>query len=156
MDDFYKSSKERNKESSPNSIGWQFDWQRLEKEVLQPLTTSGVATYRRYDWNEDCLTDVISVRVDSSVIIEGIYSLRPELTSYYDMRLWVECSKEIRLQRGIARDGEQARSQWEDNWMKEEEEYVSTYHPHLHVDRIINGMPPLTFRSSQRARGKPR
>jgi uridine kinase len=140
MDDFYKPSQERRCTTNSLSIGCQFDWQRLEKEVLASLTTRGYAHYQRYDWNTDRLGAMQYIRSDSPVLVEGIYVLRPELLSYYTIRLWIECPKEIRLQRGIERDGEQARSQWEDDWMKEEERYVLTHHPHLQADKIILGM----------------
>ena len=141
MDDFYKPSQEQTYIANTTSIGWQFDWQRLETEVLLSITTRGFARYQRYDWNTDRLEEFHTIQACSPIIIEGIYVLRPELLSYFDIRLWMECSKEIRLQRGIERDGEQARSLWEENWMKEEEKYVSTCNPRLHADRIINGMP---------------
>jgi uridine kinase len=141
IDDFYKPSRERKREPAPHAFGWQFDWQRLEKEVLKPLNTKGSARYRRYDWKTDGLANMRTMQAGSPIIIEGVYILRPELVSYYDLRLWIECPKEIRLQRGIVRDGEQARSQWEDDWMKEEERYVHACSPHLHAERIIQGMP---------------
>jgi uridine kinase len=141
IDDFYKPSQERNRVIGPNSIGWQFDWQRLETEVLEPLTTRGYAQYQRYDWMTDRLTETRNIRAESTIIIEGVYALRPELISYYDVRLWIECTKEIRLQRGIERDGEHARSQWEDDWMKEEERYILTCSPQLHAEKIIYGIP---------------
>lgn len=141
MDDFYKPSQERKKVTSKISIGWQFDWQRLETDVLQSFTTRGYAQYQRYDWKRHCLAESRTIQPYATIIIEGIYVLRPELLSYYDIRLWMECSKEIRLQRGIERDGEQARSQWEGDWMKEEEKYILACNPHLLAERIIDGMP---------------
>jgi uridine kinase len=79
------------------------------------------------------------VHAESAAIVEGIFILRPELVSYYALRFWVECPKEIRLHRGIERDGEQARSQWEDDWMKEEEKYIDACHPQLLADKIMYG-----------------
>jgi uridine kinase len=139
MDDFYRTSQERNSETNPRSIGWQFDWQRLETEVLKPLTTRGFAQYRQYDWNTDCLAEMRNIRAQSPIIIEGVYTLRPELLSYYDLRLWINCPKDLCLQRGMKRDGEQSRSRWEDDWMKEEERYMIACSPHLHAERIIDG-----------------
>ena len=140
MDDFYKPSLERKNVTTTTFIGWQFDWQRLKTDVLQSITIRGFAQYQCYDWNTDRLAEMRTIHACSTIIIEGIYVLRPELLSYYDIRLWMECSKEIRLQRGIDRDGEQARSQWENDWMKEEEKYVLICNPHLHAERIISGM----------------
>jgi uridine kinase len=141
IDDFYKSSQERSRLTNPKPIGWQFDWQRLERDVLKPLNAGGEAIYQRYDWNMDRLADWRNIRTLSPIIIEGIYTLRPELSMYYDLRLWIECPRDIRLKRGLERDGDHARSQWEDDWMKEEDRYIASYNPHLQVHKIIQGMP---------------
>ena len=138
-DDFYKPSEERRQPPEPHVPGWQFDWQRLEAEVLKTLRNNGIAHYRRYDWPTDRLAETRTIHANSAVIIEGVYTLRPELLSYYDLRCWVECPKEICLQRGIARDGEQIRGRWENDWRVEEEKYMRTCSPYLHADIIIEG-----------------
>jgi uridine kinase len=140
IDDFYKSSRERVRLIGSKSIGWQFDWQRLERDVLKPLNAGSEVNYQRYDWNMDCLADWCSIRALSLIIVEGIYTLRSELLMYYDLRLWIECPRDIRLRRGLERDGENARSQWEDDWMKEEDRYIELNSPHLQAHKIIQGM----------------
>jgi len=140
VDDFYKPSQERSRFTSSKPVGWQFDWQRLEREVLSPLKAGGDANYQRYDWKTDRLAEWRNIRALSPIILEGIYVLRPELSMYYDLRLWIECPRDIRLKRGLERDGEHARSQWEDDWMKEEDRYIVSYNPHLQAHKIIQGM----------------
>jgi uridine kinase len=141
IDDFYKPSRERSRLTSSQPVGWQFDWQRLEKDVLKPLHTGCEANYQRYDWNIDSLADWRNIQVLAPIIIEGVYALRSELSIYYGLRLWMECPRDVRLQRGLERDGEQARSQWEDDWMKEEDRYIASHKPHLQAHKIIQGMP---------------
>ncbi len=54
------------------------------------------------------------------------------------MRVWVDAPYEIRLARGVARDGEAARVTWVDVWMPSEDRYVERDDPvscaHLVVD----------------------
>ena len=50
-----------------------------------------------------------------------------------------ECLRAIRLARGIARDGEQARTIWEQDWMPKEDDYVKTHLPHERADLLVNG-----------------
>ena len=145
VDDFYRPSQERDRLSSSKSIGWQFDWQRLERDVFKPLNTGGEANYQRYDWSMDCLAEWRKIRTLSPVIIEGIYALRPELSVYYDLRLWIECPRDVRLKRGLERDGEHALALWEDVWMKEEDRYIAFYKPHLQAHKIIPGMSVEPF-----------
>ncbi|MFZ1978560.1 MAG: uridine kinase [Bacteroidota bacterium] len=140
VDDFYKPSRERSRLSSSKFIGWQFDWRRLERDVLKPLITGGEANYQRYDWSMGCLAEWRNIRTLSHVIIEGIYTLKSELSMYYDLRLWIECPRDVRLKRGLDRDGEHARSLWEDDWMQEEDRYIALCHPHLQAHKIIQGM----------------
>jgi uridine kinase len=143
IDDFYKTFQERSCSTSSNPVGRQYDWQRLERDVLKPLHAGREAKYQRYDWNMDCLAEWRNIRPLSLIIIEGIYSLRSELSGYYHLRLWIECPRDIRLQRGLERDGEHARSQWEIDWMKEEDRYIASHNPHLQAHKIIQGCPPL-------------
>jgi uridine kinase len=47
------------------------------------------------------------------VVVEGVYSIRKELVNLYDYKVFVDCSREICLDRGIKRDGETSRDMWE-------------------------------------------
>jgi len=141
FDYFYRSSLERSCFAGSKSVGWQFDWRRLEREVLTPLQMGSETNYLQYNWKTGCLADWRNIRPRSVIIVEGIYTLRPELSRYYDLRLWIECPRDERLKRGLKRDGELARAQWEDDWMKEEEKYVASCHPYLQAHKIIQGVP---------------
>jgi uridine kinase len=50
----------------------------------------------------------------------------------------VETKRGVRLQRGIDRDGEDSRAQWE-RWMEEEDDYVARDRPAEHVDVVLPG-----------------
>jgi len=75
------------------------------------------------------------------VVIEGVYTLRPELRPLYDVRIWVECPRRLRLARGLARDGEAARARWERDWMPAEDRYVAECCPAAGVDLVVSGAP---------------
>jgi len=68
--------------------------------------------------------------------------MRQELGKYWDFAIWVDAPYEIRLRRGVDRDGEQMRSQWTDIWMPEEAEYVKG-----HTDRKTEPTSSLMARS---------
>ena len=139
MDDFFLPSSARlpgDQRSKP--IGPDFDWQRLRAQVLLPLGQDQSGWYQRYDWDHDCLAEWHTVPVGSVVIIEGIYSTRNELASWYDFTIWLECPPEIRLARGIARSGESIREIWEQDWMVAEDLYIQSQHPELRADVVID------------------
>lgn len=140
MDDFYlPSSYISNKESKENEIGFIFDWQRLKNQVLVPLSENVPAKYQIYDWHADILSKWRTIEIGGIVIIEGVYSTRRELANFYDFRIWVECPRSIRLDRGIARDGEAARNRWEKVWMPLEDKYIDAYRPQENADLVVNG-----------------
>jgi len=142
MDDFYLPSTLRNGTHAADTVGSAFDWQRLREEVLAPLTAGQRARYQRYDWPSDALAEWHDVS-QGIVIIEGVYATRIELEQFYDLTVWVECPRPIRLARGIERDGESARRQWEEEWMPAEDRYVNEQSPHTRAD-IVYAEPAVT------------
>jgi uridine kinase len=142
FDDFFLPSAERSRVAVPEKpVGGDFDWARLRDQVLAPIRAGRPALYARYDWDRDALTTTRAVPAGGIVIVEGVYCSRRELASGYDLRIWVDCPREIRLARGLERDGEEARSRWEDDWMPSEDRYVREHRPHELADLIVDTGP---------------
>ena len=123
--------------AGPSRPRW--DWQRLAREVLGPVLSDRPARFQRYDWNRDQLGEWQQVPIGGTVIVEGISSSRLELGPIWDLVIWVECPRELRLRRGIERDGEARRWTWETVWMPDEEAYVRTQDPIGRADLIVDG-----------------
>ena len=139
-DDFFLPSAQRFFRSvGEKAIGADFDWRRLREQVLEPLRRDADARYQVYDWDRDTLTTWRTIAHGTIVVVEGVYTLRPELRSFYDLRVWVDCPRHIRLARGIARDGEHARARWEQDWMPSEDRYVAECKPAATADMILDG-----------------
>lgn len=138
IDDFFLPSAERPSER-PGPIGGDFDWPRLRDEVLVPLRSGRTARFRRYDWQLDALAEAHEVPPRGVVIVEGVYAARRELAALYDLRVWVACPREVRLARGLERDGEEARELWERDWMPAEDRYVSEHRPEELADVVVDG-----------------
>ncbi|MDQ3634243.1 MAG: AAA family ATPase [Acidobacteriota bacterium] len=116
-----------------------FDWQRLQKQVLEPLRKNLAAEYQRSDWQTETLAEWHKIKIGGIVIVEGVYSIRSELADFYDYKIWVETPLEILLKRGIERDGEMMREKWENVWMPAEDYYVENDFPQKRADLIVNG-----------------
>ncbi len=138
FDDFYLPTARRL--PIEQAIGGEYDLARLTTEVITPLRRDQNAIYRRYDWVEDCLAESHPVPTGGIVIIEGVYAL---LADDYDYRVWVETPYERRLARGLARDGEAARSRWVDHWMPAEVRYVEACAPAAHANLVVDGSAEL-------------
>jgi uridine kinase len=132
--------------AGPRQPGW--DWPRFAREVLEPLLRDGSAQFQRYDWDADHLAEWHSVPPGGTVIVEGISSSRRELGAVWDLVVWVDCPRELRLRRGIERDGEAMRWKWETVWMPEEEEYVRTQDPIGRADVMIDGSDSQFYEES--------
>lgn len=138
MDDFYKPSILR-ASVKESDIGGNWDYNRVKNQVLIPLNQSQITEYQRYDWDEDALSEWHDIPIGGLVVIEGCYSLIQELESYYDFKIWIESPRDLRLSRGIERDGEEKRHLWEELWMPAEEFYIKSQKPMDEVDLIIDG-----------------
>jgi len=124
----------------PNVVGW--EWDRLRAQVLEPLTSDSPGRYPRYDWDSDRPAEWHEIPVGGTLIVEGVSSMRDELGRYWDYAIWLDCPHELRLQRGIERDGEAMRSKWTDVWIPEEDAYFNAQRPDKKADLVIDSSSP--------------
>ena len=138
MDDFYKPSMHREL-IGETVIGGNWDCHRVKEQALLPLSKNMHTRYQRYDWDTDKLSEWHDVSAGGVVIMEGCYSLIEDLRNYYDFTIWMDTPRDVRLSRGIERDGEEKRGLWEDLWMPAEKLYIKTQNPMENVDFVIDG-----------------
>ena len=117
-------------------------WPRLLEQVLVPLAAGENACYQRYDWSKRRLQEWIEVPRGPYVVIEGISSSRRAFRPYLSFSIWVDTPRATRLARGLDRDGESMRLQWE-QWMTDEDRYVELEAPDQHADLIVCGAPTM-------------
>jgi uridine kinase len=139
FDDFYRPARERRHGKRDDEIGGDFDWRRLREQVLEPLTAGETARYQRYDWGDDQLAEWHAISPGGVVLVEGNSATRPELRSYYDLTIWVDAPEEVRLRRGVDRDGEHARARWVNEWMPEEDRSIAAWQPAAQADIVVDG-----------------
>lgn len=103
-----------------------FDWNRLREQVLVPARGGRSIEFQRYDWVNARMGDWFTVDSVNLLIIEGVYSSRPELRDLADLVLWVKTSTSERLRRQVER-GEND-SAWIQRWMAAENYYIDNVH----------------------------
>jgi uridine kinase len=118
-----------------NSLGW---WPRLLEQVLAPLSHNERARYQRYDWDARELAEWHSIEPSGLVVVEGVSSSRDVVRPYLSLAVWVDAPRELRLERGIERDGQGMRDAWL-SWMADEDEWAATEDPRAHASLIISG-----------------
>jgi len=139
VDDFYQPSRKRFQGPvGERPVGADYDRARLAREVLTPLRAGLPAGYRRYDWIVDALEPEPTIAEGPRVVVEGVYATSEPLRAFYDVTLWVECPREERLERGLARDGAAAKPRWLD-WMAGEDLYIARENPRRRATFVCDG-----------------
>jgi uridine kinase len=115
-----------------------YDFDRLRREVLEPLQRDEPARYQRMDWSDGELKEWQAIEPGGVVAVEGVAALDLCLRDAYDYRIWVETPKEICFARGLERDGPGALPLWE-AWSEKEQRYWAEQRPRESADAIVDG-----------------
>jgi uridine kinase len=127
------------------AFGWEmgWDWARFREQILDPILARRIARYQRFDWPTRRLAEWHEVPSQTDVlIVEGVSATRRELGNPWDITVWVEAPPDIRLRRGLERDGEAALPLWE-RWTAEEDAWVASEVPANSCDFIFDGTTGL-------------
>jgi uridine kinase len=120
-------------------------WPRLEEQILQPLCRGDVAHYRRYDWERERFTENPTVVVVPDVLlVEGVASARAASRPYRSLAVYVHADRTVRLDRGVARDGERLRGEWL-RWMAAEERHFAADDTARWADVLVDGSPVANY-----------
>lgn len=114
------------------------DW-RKQRDVLGALREARPAAYRAFDW--DAFDGGLSARQTlvgpaPVVILEGVYSGRPELGDLLDLRILLCVPDDVRLARLLAREGEIG--PWERQWHEAEDWYFGQVATPQMFDLVID------------------
>lgn len=120
-----------------------FDLDRLRAEVFEPLVASREARYASWDWAARRAGGERTVTPTGVVVVEGVCALHRMFREDYDVRVWVEAPYDVRLARGVARDGEASRQTWVERWMPSEDHYVERDDPIACAHLVVDGSFPL-------------
>jgi uridine kinase len=125
-------------------VGW---WPRFEVQVLDPLMSGSDAHYQVRDWENHefggSLNGWKTVAWSPVVVLEGLTCTRAAAADRLAYRIWVEAPYEVRLKRGLERDGETHRQLWLDS-MKTEREFFMDDQTAARADLRVNGDPRVT------------
>ena len=111
--------------------------QRLRNDVLEPLSFGRPGFYRRWDWVADDWAELHAVQPVDLLIVEGVGSGSPLLRDHCSTLVFVTAPGELRLSRGLARDGEAARDNWT-AWMVDEERHFAANGTESAADLLVD------------------
>ena len=112
----------------------------LAEQVLAPLAAGQPAAYRRWDWAEDRWAESHPVPPAPVLIVEGVGSAAARCAPYLSLLIWIEAGRDVRLRRGLERDGETYRPHWE-RWAGQEVEMFARDRTRERADVLIDGDP---------------
>jgi uridine kinase len=113
-------------------------WPRACAELLEPLAQGCTARFERSRWTSEQQPEQVEVAPAEVVLFEGVTSSREAFRAYLTYAIWIETPRVVRLERGVARDGEGARDDWV-RWMAAEDEYVRLERPAERADLVLRG-----------------
>lgn len=104
--------------------------------LLRPLVAGEPGTYRRFDWVADRFAETVTVDPVSMLVLEGVGSGSLGTADLATVLVWVEADRDVRMARGLERDGEAYRPYWE-QWALAEQEHFAAHRTRERVDLVV-------------------
>lgn len=105
--------------------------------LLRPLAEGEVGRWRRWDWHADAWAGTHPVRPGGLLVLEGVGSWSPGIADLVGLLVWVEAASELRLSRGIARDGEAMLPHWT-QWRLDEDALFERHGTRARADLVVS------------------
>jgi uridine kinase len=123
-------------EKAEHCIAW-----RRQRPVLETLARGEPASWHPYDWDTDdgrLVEQATLCRPAPAIILEGVYSARPELSDLFDLRVLYDAPADTRRRRILGREGEDHRTEWNDRWEEAERWYFTKVMPPGAFDLMLS------------------
>jgi uridine kinase len=109
----------------------------LHDQVLAPLARGERAAYRRWDWEHDRYAGWQDLPATNLLLVEGVGAGAGPGAELVSVLIWLEADHDVRLRRGIERDGESYLPYWQ-RWAAQEEALFAADGTHNRADLIVN------------------
>lgn len=140
MDDFFLRPEQRTLERLAEP-GGNVDRERFYEEVLRPLTQGQTARYRRYDCHTQTLGEPVEAGPKALNIVEGAYSMHPDLADCYDLSVFLRIPLEVQRVRILDRNGPEMGARFFGQWIPLEERYFAATGAADRCDLILEVEP---------------
>jgi uridine kinase len=113
-------------------------WARLESQVLAPLRAGLAARFQVYDWFAGRFDQWVDLPPHAALVVEGVGAAAQPVDPWAVLRVWVEVPRDLRLARGLARDGKPLESQWL-RWADLEDAHFTADGTRRRADVVVDG-----------------
>lgn len=124
MDDFFLRPEQRTPERFAEP-GGNVDRERFLAEVLLPLRNGETVQYRRFDCGTFTILPPEEKVPSKLTIIEGAYSMHPELEEYYDLSVFLDIAPELQKARIGKRNTPDLANRFFTEWIPMEQRYFA-------------------------------
>lgn len=126
MDDFFLRNHQRTKERL-KEVGGNVDYERFLLEVIRPVQKKQSVLYRPYSCSTGKIENEVKIPYKRLNIVEGSYSLHPYFQEVYNLKIFLEISKEEQVRRVTERNGVQMLPRFLEEWIPKENDYFEKY-----------------------------
>lgn len=110
--------------------------------LLLPLAEDQAGHYLRYDWDLGQYVETVTVEPGPVLVLEGVGSGSRAHAGLCTVLVWVEAPPDLRLARGLDRDGVLLEDHWR-RWMRDEAEHFARDGASARADLVVDGTGQL-------------
>ena len=136
MDDFFLRPEQRTRERLEEP-GGNVDRERFGQEVLFPLRRGETVSYRKFDCQTQTVLDPLSVKGTPLTVVEGAYSMHPDLRGQYDLSVFLDVAPEVQLCRIEKRNSPGMVRRFLEEWIPLEGRYFQALDVKKQCDLVL-------------------
>ena len=118
---------------------------RQLEAVCAALAEGRTGSYEHFDWERHRFDHAVEVPPAPWLVVEGVGTGAAAIAAYTTVLVWVEVDDDLRLARGMARDGEAMREHWL-TFMADERALFAAERTRERADVLVDGTgrePPV-------------
>lgn len=106
--------------------------------LLGPLSEDRPGNYRRWDWHAHTWAEEVTVDPVDLLVLEGVGSGSLRAAGVTTVLVWIEAAYDVRMRRGLERDGDAFASHWEE-WARAEADHFARHRTRERADLVLDG-----------------
>lgn len=119
-----------------NEPGGNLDYERMQNEIFENLENETIISN-----HFNCMTNELEYRQafirKNIILIEGVYSMHPKFIEYYDLKIFLNVSRETQHKRILQRSNDFMLSRFIKEWIPLEDLYFDTFQIKKLADIVI-------------------
>jgi uridine kinase len=136
-DDFYLPLEARSRQPLKKPAG-HIDIARLKREVLEPASAGKGFLYTPYCCHTGQMNPARKIPPQKIIIIEGAYSMHPDIAGFYDYKIFMTLTPEAQRERILKRSSSHVLEVFKEKWLPAEELYFKETDPQAKADYLLD------------------